>query len=102
MMGGAGRVGSGSGSFGAGGVVQAARMPKISNRPTLSAVGRPSPLRSVMHLLYLQALGALLILVFIIWWTMFCGRKNGELPDKVEREKAHEARKDATQEDKSS
>jgi hypothetical protein len=55
-----------------------------------------------MHLLYLQALGALLILVFIIWWTMFCGRKNGELPDKVEREKAHEARKDATQEDKSS
>ncbi|MCD8515538.1 MAG: hypothetical protein LRY31_05800 [Burkholderiaceae bacterium] len=41
-----------------------------------------------MHLLYLEALGALLILVFIIWWTMFSGRKNGELPDEIEREKA--------------
>ena len=32
-----------------------------------------------MTLLLLEALGALLILVFIIWWTMFSGRKNGEL-----------------------
>ena len=34
-----------------------------------------------MTLLLLEALGALLILVFIIWWTMFSGRKNGELKD---------------------
>ena len=32
-----------------------------------------------MILLLLEALGALLILVFIVWWTMFSGRKNGEL-----------------------
>lgn len=32
-----------------------------------------------MTLLLLEALGALLILVGIIWWTMFSGRKNGEL-----------------------
>jgi len=32
-----------------------------------------------MALLLLEALGALLILVFIVWWTMFSGRKNGEL-----------------------
>ena len=32
-----------------------------------------------MTLLLLEALGALLILVFIVWWTMFSGRKNGEL-----------------------
>ncbi|MFI5443810.1 hypothetical protein [Polaromonas sp. UC242_47] len=32
-----------------------------------------------MALLLLEALGALLIFVFIIWWTMFSGRKNGEL-----------------------
>lgn len=34
---------------------------------------------NVMALLLLEALGALLLLVFIVWWTMFSGRKNGEL-----------------------
>ncbi|WP_197026481.1 hypothetical protein [Hylemonella gracilis] len=35
-----------------------------------------------MWLILLEALGALLILLFIIWWTMFSGRKRGELdPD---------------------
>ncbi|WP_414702937.1 hypothetical protein [Polaromonas sp. UBA4122] len=34
---------------------------------------------SVMSLLLLEALGALLLFVFIVWWTMFSGRKNGEL-----------------------
>jgi hypothetical protein len=37
-----------------------------------------------MSLLLLEALGALLILVFIVWWTMFSGRKNGELPTETE------------------
>ena len=32
-----------------------------------------------MSLLLLEALGALLLFVFIVWWTMFSGRKNGEL-----------------------
>ncbi len=32
-----------------------------------------------MALLLLEALGALLILVFIVWWTMFSGRSKGEL-----------------------
>ena len=31
-----------------------------------------------MWLLLLEALGALLILVFIVWWTMFSGRRKGE------------------------
>jgi len=31
-----------------------------------------------MLLLALEALGALLIFVFIIWWTMFSGRNKGE------------------------
>jgi hypothetical protein len=35
-----------------------------------------------MILLLLEALAALLILVFIVWWTMFSGRKGGEIkPD---------------------
>lgn len=34
-----------------------------------------------MVLILLEALGALLLLVFIVWWTMFSGRRKGELPD---------------------
>ena len=33
-----------------------------------------------MTLLLLEALGAGLLFVGIIWWTMFSGRKSGELP----------------------
>ena len=33
-----------------------------------------------MSLLLLEALGALLLLLLIVWWTMFSGRKQGELP----------------------
>lgn len=33
-----------------------------------------------MLLLLLEALGAGLIFVLIVWWTMFSGRKKGELP----------------------
>jgi hypothetical protein len=36
-----------------------------------------------MGLILLEALGALLLLVIIVWWTMFSGRKNGELPSQV-------------------
>ncbi|WP_397408653.1 hypothetical protein [Polaromonas sp.] len=39
-----------------------------------------------MALLLLEALGALLILVFIVWWTMFSGRNKGELKSDVPRE----------------
>lgn len=40
-----------------------------------------------MTLLLLEALGALILLVFIVWWTMFSGRKKGEPPEAVQREK---------------
>ena len=33
-----------------------------------------------MGLLLLEALGAGALLVLIVWWTMFSGRVNGELP----------------------
>jgi hypothetical protein len=33
-----------------------------------------------MRLLLLEALGALLLLLLLVWWTMFCGRRHGELP----------------------
>lgn len=33
-----------------------------------------------MSLLLLEALGALVIFIGIVWWTMFSGRRGGELP----------------------
>lgn len=33
-----------------------------------------------MWVILLEALGALLLFVLIIWWTMFSGRKKGERP----------------------
>jgi hypothetical protein len=34
-----------------------------------------------MWLILLEALGALAILIVIVWWTMFAGRDRGEPPD---------------------
>ena len=33
-----------------------------------------------MWLIVLEAVGALAVLVFVVWWTMFAGRRQGELP----------------------
>ncbi len=41
-----------------------------------------------MVLILLEALGALLLLVLIVWWTMFSGRDGGELPGMHERAEA--------------
>ena len=49
-----------------------------------------------MTLLLLEALGALLILIFIVWWTMFSGRKNGELKDESKDEADVKDGKDGT------
>jgi cyanate permease len=32
----------------------------------------------IMWVILLEALAALAILVLIVWWTMFCGRRRGE------------------------
>ncbi len=34
-----------------------------------------------MWLLFLEAFGAMVILILIVWWTMFSGRKKGERHD---------------------
>jgi len=34
-----------------------------------------------MGLILLEALGALALLVLIVWWTMFSGRKRGEIDE---------------------
>ena len=38
-----------------------------------------------MGLIFLEALLALLVLVGIVWWTMFSGRKGGEPLSRDER-----------------
>ena len=40
-----------------------------------------------MGLILLEALLALVLLVGIVWWTMFSGRKKGELPTPDDTEK---------------
>ena len=37
-----------------------------------------------MLVILLEALAALVILLLIVWWTMFAGRKKGELPGQHE------------------
>jgi len=39
-----------------------------------------------MTLILLEALLALLVLLAIVWWTMFAGRKQGELPREKRKE----------------
>lgn len=79
----AGRSGVGEGVR-----AQPARLPRIaaaSNaRRHRGAGGRPMPCReeeNVMWVILLEALGAGLLLVVIVWWTMFHGRNRGERRD---------------------
>jgi len=53
-----------------------------------------------MTLLLLEALGALVLLVFIVWWTMFSGRKKGELPEAAETEKQKKEEEPAAPQDR--
>jgi hypothetical protein len=55
-----------------------------------------------MTLLLLEALGAGLILIGIIWWTMFSGRKHGEIVAADPAPDAPQPASTATTEDKKS
>ena len=44
----------------------------------IGAFGAFEGSRLVMWVILLEALGALVLLVAIVWWTMFAGRKRGE------------------------
>ncbi|GIX24015.1 MULTISPECIES: hypothetical protein [Caldimonas] len=37
-----------------------------------------------MWLILLEALGALVLLILIVWWTMFSGRRKGERRDETQ------------------
>jgi hypothetical protein len=55
--------------------------------PTITATFHQRK-RAPMTLLLLEALGAGLIFIFIIWWTMFSGRNKGEPPTLQDSEQA--------------
>ncbi|MFH0132678.1 hypothetical protein ACGLHS_20905 [Variovorax sp. VaC1] len=44
-----------------------------------------------MGLILLEALAAGLVFILIIWWTMFSGRKKGELHDETDAEEGTSA-----------
>jgi cytoskeletal protein RodZ len=47
-----------------------------------------------MSLILLEALGALVLLLGIVWWTMFAGRPKGELKPKEPSEHTSPESKD--------
>jgi hypothetical protein len=67
--------GAGGGAL-AGGVLQPDSTPKIA--PTTIAQPLERCRGFQMGLLLLEALAALVLLVFIVWWVMFAGRRKGE------------------------
>ena len=74
-------------------VPHAVSIPTINDRNATRQSWKPMQRgrwRNLMGLIVLEALGALLLLVLIVWWTMFSGRKNGELPSAAESEKESE------------
>jgi hypothetical protein len=58
-------------------------LPQAASIPTMAAI----PRKRFMLLILLEALLALLVLVAIVWWTMFAGRKKGVLVARDETEK---------------
>ena len=67
-------------------------MPQALRLPTMKPVIRTRVVRAarltrqfgngqkLMWLIVLEAVGALAVLLFVVWWTMFSGRRGGELP----------------------
>ena len=49
-------------------------------KPPQDVLRQPENGNVFMTLILLEALLALLLFVVIVWWTMFSGRKSGEVP----------------------
>jgi F0F1-type ATP synthase membrane subunit c/vacuolar-type H+-ATPase subunit K len=68
------------GGCGGSGVEQAASNPRIDAAQARRR--RPKRRRTFdMWVIFLEAFGAVVLLVLIVWWTMFHGRRNGERAD---------------------
>lgn len=67
---------TGGATAGGEGAAQAASPPRMA-RPASHRPARRNDFE-IMWVILLEALAALAILVLIVWWTMFSGRKDGE------------------------
>jgi hypothetical protein len=67
----------------AGSLSGAVLQPHSTPRMAVAAVARTRDENRAfaMELLLLEALGALVLLVGIVWWVMFAGRRKGERKD---------------------
>nr|WP_316644726.1 hypothetical protein [uncultured Roseateles sp.] len=78
-------ISSGGGAEGVGGAAGGgATVPQAASRPRIAAAvpfrNRLIEKKTAMWVILLEAFGALLLFVLIIWWTMFSGRNKGERP----------------------
>ncbi|MDO8701306.1 MAG: hypothetical protein Q7J77_02665 [Undibacterium sp.] len=70
------------------GVVQAASKLKLAAKSRIRArVNRINMGVKAMWLLALEACGATALFIFIVWWTMFSGRKPKKSPTKLIKDK---------------
>ena len=68
-----------AGALAAAGGARSGALPQASNISTMHKTHHHRR-KPAMTLLLLEALGAGLIFIGIVWWTMFAGRKGGEPP----------------------
>lgn len=63
---------------------QPERLPTIKAREAHAGAWRPlfgiTP-ANIMWLIVLEAIAALAVLLFLVWWTMFSGRRGGEISE---------------------
>ena len=67
--------------MGDGSTLDTGAVEQAASVPTINAIDIRRRRLGFMGLILLEALLALIVLVAIVWWTMFSGRKRGELPE---------------------
>ena len=81
-------TGGGTDGDEAGGDVTRGGLLQPTSTPRIAAIAQRRPVGWRFHrmwLLLLEALLALALLIFIVWWTMFSGRPKGEPPRPPEK-----------------
>jgi hypothetical protein len=69
-----------------GGVVVQAASKKATLAREAGTLRRIDSIRTSMWILLLEAGGALAVLIFLVWWTMFSGRNDAEPNDAARKE----------------
>ena len=78
MASGVGALVSGAAGGSGGGLEHATNEPRIATHSALAALRKTVN----MWVILLEAFGAMALLLLIVWWTMFSGRRKGERTDR--------------------